>query len=607
MNVVSKPPILSIRDLRTSFRTAEGWRTVVNGLSLDIARGQTVAVIGESGSGKSVTALSVMRLLDESRCRIEGKLLLEDEDLLTKSEEQLKELRGNKIAMIFQEPMTSLNPVATIGAQIGESLLLHREMSRREARIETLRLLDRVRIPSAATRIDEYPHQFSGGMRQRAMIAIALACEPRLLIADEPTTALDVTIQGQILDLLKSLQDESDMSMLFITHDMGVVAEVADKTLVMYRGDVVEQGDTRQVFDAPKHPYSRALLAAVPNLGSMRGEAEPLRFPVVDLSTGVLSAPPPARSAVRCDLPPVLSVEHLTARFDVRSGILGGISGRVHAVEDVSFQLRHGETLSIVGESGCGKSTIGRTIVRLNKPTSGRVELNGKDVTDVKGKALSEARKQMQMIFQDPFASLDPRMSIGRSIAEPMDAHKQGTKSEQRDRVDELLQRVGLSPRMVGRYPHEFSGGQRQRICIARALATAPQVMIADECVSALDASVKAQVINLLIDLQESMGLAQIFISHDMAVVERISHRIAVMYLGELVEIGPRASIINNPTHPYTQKLMAAVPVPDPNRRLTKRNFPTEALRSPMRPRDYVHQARSYRQVAPGHLVQTVD
>ena len=461
--------------------------------------------------------------------------------------------------MIFQEPMTSLNPVLTIGFQVAEALRCHRGLDKAAAEAEALRLLDAVRIPAAVRRFNEHPHRFSGGMRQRVMIAMALACRPKLLIADEPTTALDVTVQAQILELMKSLQDEFGMAMLFITHDMGVVAEVADRTLVMLSGEAVEQGETAGLFSSPRHDYTRLLLDAVPRLGSMTGQTGPRRFAIGGEET---AEPTPAKPAAgAAPSAPLLDVRNLVTRFDVRSGLLGRISGRIHAVENVSFTLDAGETLAIVGESGCGKSTTGRAILRLAPPTSGQVLFEGRDVAALPQGELRQMRQRMQMIFQDPYASLDPRQKAGSAIAEPLIVHGVCSRPEALERARNLLPRVGLSRDMADRLPHEFSGGQRQRLCIARALALGPKLIVADEAVSALDVSIKAQVVNLMLDLQQELGLAWLFISHDMAVVERISHRVAVMHLGEIVEIGPRAAVFGDPRHPYTQKLLAAVPI----------------------------------------------
>ncbi|WP_454702801.1 ABC transporter ATP-binding protein [Agrobacterium burrii] len=597
-------PVLSVRNLTTSFLVDDEWKSVVRNVSFDVAPGETVAIVGESGSGKSVTSLSLMRLLAPASSRIEGEVLLNGRNLLTLSEKEMRGVRGNDISMIFQEPMTSLNPIFTIGRQISEVLIRHKGLSKQQARAETVRLLEKVRIPNASSRFDEYPHQFSGGMRQRVMIAMALASRPKLLIADEPTTALDVTIQGQILDLIKLLQEEEGMSVLFITHDMGVVAEIADRTIVMYRGDEVETGPTEDIFQRGKHPYTRALLSAVPRLGSMHDRAWPTRFPVLDMKTGLSTEAEEVAETVANGQTPVLSVKNLVTRFPIRSGLLARQTGAVHAVENVSFDLFQGETLALVGESGCGKSTTGRSIMRLVEPSSGDVSLDGYDVMRLDTVGLRNMRKSVQMIFQDPFSSLNPRMTVGTAISEPFIKHRLGTTKQAREKTADLLEKVGLAADMASRYPHEFSGGQRQRIAIARALALDPKVIVADESVSALDVSIKAQVCNLLLDLQQSLNLAFLFISHDMAVVERVSHRVAVMYLGEIVEIGPRAAVFDNPQHAYTKKLMAAVPVPDPARRGIRRGISNDELKSPIRAMGYETPERTYRTVSPGHFVQ---
>jgi peptide/nickel transport system ATP-binding protein len=597
-------PVLSVENLSTSFRVNGEWKTVVRDMSFSIAPRETVAIVGESGSGKSVTSLSIMRLLPQRSSRIEGKVMLGGRNLLALPEEEMRKVRGNDISMIFQEPMTSLNPIFPIGKQIAEALTVHQNISFADAKAEVLRLLDKVRIPNAKGRFDEYPHQFSGGMRQRVMIAMALASKPKLLIADEPTTALDVTIQGQILDLIKDLQEEEGMAVLFITHDMGVVAEIADRTIVMFRGDTVETGETADIFHRGQHPYTRALLAAVPRLGSMKDSKLPLRFPIIDIQSGEAQALEEVTDTVAKGKTPILEVKDLTTRFAIRSGIFGRQTGAVHAVEKVSFNLFEGETLSLVGESGCGKSTTGRSVTRLIEPTSGQVMLDGYNVMSLDRTTLRTMRRSIQMVFQDPFASLNPRMSVGSAVMEPFIEHNLGPKKAARDKAADLLKKVGLSPDMMHRYPHEFSGGQRQRIAIARSLMLDPKVIVADEAVSALDVSIKAQVCNLMLDLQQSLNLAYLFISHDMAVVERVSHRVAVMYLGEIVEIGPRAAVFDNPQHPYTRKLMAAVPVPDPSRRRIKRNLAVDEIKSPVRPAGYVPPVRQYREVSEGHLVQ---
>ena len=604
---LSPQPLLSIRNLTTSFRVDGEWRSVVDNLSFDVGAGETVAVVGESGSGKSVTALSAMRLLPQANSRTEGEILFGGDNLLTLPEDRMRHLRGNELAMIFQEPMTSLNPVLTIGFQIGETLKYHRGLDPQAARAESLRILERVRIPGAARRLDDYPHQLSGGMRQRVMIAMSLACRPHLLIADEPTTALDVTIQAEILELIKMLQEEEGMAVIFITQDMGIVAETADRVVVMLKGKKVEEGQTAALFRAPQHPYSRALLAAVPRLGAMRDEVEPKPFAIIDPQTGLPIPPPQCDLSVDATSKPLLEVKNLVTSFDVRSGLFASVTARVHAVENVSFDLRAGETLALVGESGCGKSTTGRSVLRLVEPRAGQVLFDGEDVGALDKEGLRRARQNMQMIFQDPFASLNPRKSVGAAIAEPIIVHGLAGPVEARERVAELLRRVGLSPDMADRYPHEFSGGQRQRLCIARALALKPKLIVADEAVSALDVSIKAQVVNLMMELQAEMGLAYLFISHDMAVVERVSHRVAVMYLGEIVEIGPRQSVINNPAHPYTRKLMAAVPVPDPERRAMRRGLTLTEIPSPLRPVGFVPPVRQWRDLGGGHLVMDAD
>lgn len=544
-----------------------------------------------------------MRLLSNETTRVEGVIDLDGRNLLSLDEDEMRAVRGNEISMIFQEAMTSLNPVMPIGRQISEVLTLHNAISASEAKAEALRLMDRVRIPAAKMRFDEYAHNFSGGMRQRVMIAMALACRPRLLIADEPTTALDVTIQAQILNLIKEIQEEEKMSVIFITHDMGVVAEVAERMTVMLKGDIVETGTTEQIFDNAQHPYTRALLNAVPRLGSMKGIAQPLKFSIVDPKTGAAGAADQPVDTVKAS-DPLLSVKDLSVRFDIKGGWFGKVTNRVHAVENVSFDLRPGETLSIVGESGCGKSTTGRGLMRLTEPTSGSVELCGKNVISMSASELRDARRDIQMIFQDPFASLSPRRTVGQSIAEPFLTHKLGTPQAASKIVAATLERVGLSAEMAHRLPHQFSGGQRQRICIARALVLSPKVIVADESVSALDVSVKAQVINLLLDLQRDLGISFIFISHDMAVVERISHRVAVMYLGEIVEIGPRDKIFADPQHPYTRKLISAVPLPDPARRSTRRPLPVDEIPSALRPANYEVARKPFTEVSEGHFVQ---
>ena len=559
-----------------------------------------------------MTSLAIMRLVEFDGGRIiGGKIRLGTADGAARELQgcdarQMEAIRGNDVAMIFQEPMTSLNPVFTVGEQIAEAVRLHQDCSAAEARAEALRMLEKVRIPDAARILDRHPHQLSGGMRQRVMIAMALSCKPRLLIADEPTTALDVTIQAQILRLIRILQEEMGMAVLFITHDMGVVAEVADRVLVMRHGEKVEEGTVAEIFDAPRHPYTRALLAAVPRLGALEAEDLPRRFPQLRAEGDHRDAASfdqyPPQDTVRPGAP-ILEVRGLTTRFDIRRGLLGRVSGRVHAVEQVHFSLLPGETLALVGESGCGKSTTGRTVMMLQEATAGEVRFQGQDILAMSGAEKQAMRRKIQYVFQDPFASLDPRLTVGFSIAEPILTHKLASGREVDERVAQLLRDVGLKPEHAQRYPYEFSGGQRQRVCIARALAGAPEVMITDEAVAALDVSIQAQVINLLMELQEKRGLSYLFISHDMAVVERISHRVAVMYLGQIVEIGPRRAIFSNPQHPYTRRLLSAVPIASPGARDRNRPLIEGEIPSPMRGLNDPPVVAPLVEVAPGHFV----
>ena len=598
----SQETLLDIQNLTLSFRSENGWVQVLNDVSLQVKPREILSVVGESGSGKSMTALSTLRLLPARDAKLGGRIMFGGKDLVAASEPQMQRIRGRDIAMIFQEPMSALDPVFTVGHQITETLQRHFKVSPKEAHEQAIAALDAVGIASPRHVVTLYPTSLSGGMRQRVMIAMALACKPKLLIADEPTTALDVTIQAQIIDLIKKLQRDEGMSVLFITHDMGVVAEVADRTAVMYEGKIVESGTTSDIFTRAQHPYTRSLLAAVPHLGSMKGVGRPMRFPVVDRSTGLSDIPAETGETVAPGTP-VLEVKNLTTRFNVRGGLFSRVKSRVHAVENVSFSVQPGETLSLVGESGCGKSTTGRSVMRLTEPMHGSVKLDGEDFLALDATQLKDRRKRIQMVFQDPFSSLNPRMTVGGLVAEPLLVNGLATRAEAREKVLNLLEQVGLRPEWERRYPHEFSGGQRQRICIARALAVEPSIIVADESVSALDVSVKAQVINLMLDLQERMKLAYLFISHDMAVVERVSHRVAVMYLGEIVEIGPREAIFGNPQHPYTQRLLAAVPIPDPARRFQRRQISNDEIKSPIRAIDYVPPQREFREVSPGHQV----
>ena len=600
-------PILEVEHLRVQFTSDSGTTTAVVDESFSIRPGETLALVGESGSGKSVTSLSVMRLVEHGggkivngsiklRCR-DGRVV----DLRHANKSELQHLRGSEVAMIFQEPMTSLNPVFTVGAQIAESLILHRGMDEKEALKEAVHLLELVRIPDAERISLRFPHQLSGGMRQRVMIAMALACKPQLLIADEPTTALDVTVQAQILALISELQKEIGMAVLFITHDMGVVAQIADRVAVMRYGEIVESGTAQAIFAHPQHPYTQALLPAVPRLGALKDIEHPCFFRLIDPDNGKVIEPPSDK------LPPpgetILEVKNLVKTFPVRTDFWGRPTYVVRACDHVSFDLRAGETLSIVGESGCGKSTTGRAVLRLLDVDSGEVLHRGKSLLRMTRHELQEERRNLQMIFQDPYASLDPRQTVGYSIAEPMMIHNYCSKKEMYDRVALLLKRVGLSPDMANRYPHEFSGGQRQRICIARALSLKPQIIVADECVAALDVSIRAQVVNLMMELQEEMGLSYIFISHDMGVVERISHRVAVMYLGQIVEMGSRRAVLGNPLHPYTQKLLSAVPIADPQERNLLKLLNLSDLPSPVRKVGDDPVIEPLVEVEPGHFV----
>ena len=627
-------PVLAVSNLTTSFRAEGRWNAAVRNLDFTIGPRETLAVVGESGSGKSVTALSIMRLVPEATGRIEGSIALDGAELTALPETDMRDVRGGRIGMIFQEPMTSLNPVLTVGYQVSEALERHRGMTREAARTETLRLFDLVRIADGPARLNEFPHTFSGGMRQRIMIAMALACRPRLLIADEPTTALDVTIQAQILELIRELQAEVGMSVMFITHDMGVVAEVADRVVVMLSGEKVEERSVEEVFADPRHPYTRKLLGAVPKLGALSGGDRPRRFGLLDETSGQDEArrqdtgprhdatPPDTLTAAKPDrredappdaLPPeepdrrgetILEVANLTTRFPVRGGLFGRLRGNIHAVEDVSFSLRAGETLALVGESGCGKSTTGRSILRLIEPLAGTVRFEGRELTTAGAGELRAARRRIQMIFQDPYGSLNPRKSVGTALREPMTVHGLRSRGEADAEVARLLSLVGLGPEHALRFPHEFSGGQRQRLCIARCLALEPRLIVADESVSALDVSIQAQVIDLLLDLQRELGLAYLFISHDMAVVERVSHRVAVMLLGEIVEIGPRRAILGDPRHPYTRKLIAAAPVPDPAARRERTGLLSGEIGSPFRPLDWHPSPAPFVEVGEDHFVR---
>ncbi len=602
-------PLASLRNLRVEFQTKDGPVVGVEDVSFDISPGETVAVVGESGSGKSVSSLSLMRLVEFGGGRITGGELLFDRgsdhggviDVSKAGDNVMRTIRGNEIGMIFQEPMTSLNPVFTVGRQLTEGLRVHKGMSKEQARQRALELLRQVRIPEPERRLKQYPHELSGGMRQRVVIAMALACEPRLLIADEPTTALDVTIQAEILALIDRLKRETGTAVMFITHDMAVVAQMADRVVVMFRGNKVEEGTVEQIFEDPQHPYTQALLAAVPRLGEMAGTTAPVRLRLMGDDASASEPIVPKEDKV------LLDVKNLCTRFPVQGGLLRRTVANVHAVEDVSFQVKSGQTLSLVGESGCGKSSCGRSVLRLIEPNSGQIWLDGENLVDFSQRELLRARRDMQMIFQDPFASLNPQMRLQDQVAEPLINYGIGNAQERADRVAQLFDRVELPRSFLRRFPHELSGGQRQRIAIARALALNPKLIIADEAVSALDVSVQAQVLNLLMELQQELGISMLFISHDMAVVERVSHHVGVMYLGRIVEMGPRAAIFEDPRHPYTKALMLAVPVADPRQRKTEKDLNFKPIPSPIFPIGYVPEPSVYEEVSPGHMVLTGD
>ena len=607
-------PLLSIENLHVHFVTSRGVVRAVEGVSYQVNKGEIVAVVGESGCGKSVTALAVMRLLSQPAGRVVGgRVMFEGRDLLTLSDEEMRAIRGRHISMIFQEPMTSLNPVLSIGLQIMEPLTIHLGMDKAQARARAVELMTLVGITDPERRLDQYPHQLSGGMRQRVMIAVGLACNPKLIIADEPTTALDVTIQAQILELMKDLVRRLGISLVIITHNLGIVARYADRVNVMYAAKLVEQGTADEVFLTPRHPYAIGLMRSVPRLDRPRG----VRLETIEgLPPNLLAPPAGCRFADRCPYrievcatePPLLPVEpehlsachrarelplaaaaaaqaadqtitanlsaqpnllavkHLAKHFTIQGrGVLGGDARIVKAVDDVSFTIAKGETLGLVGESGCGKTTIGRVVLRLDDPTAGEIHYDGHDLGRAAGPEMKTLRRAIQVIFQDPFSSLNPRMTVGQIIGEPISVYRLEPSAKRiKERVSDLLTQVGLFPYMAERYPHELSGGQRQRVGIARVLALEPSFIVCDEPVSALDVSIQGQIINLLEDLQRRYGLTFLFIAHDLAVVRHISHRVAVMYLGKIMELADRDAIYADPQHPYTQALLDAAPVPDP-------------------------------------------
>jgi peptide/nickel transport system ATP-binding protein len=615
-------PVLEVSDLRTEFRLRHGSVVAVDGVSFQVEEGECLGVVGESGCGKSTTGFSIMRLLPANGHVTGGSIRLLGRDLAGLDEREMQRVRGNEVALIPQDPLTSLNPTMTIGRQISEAVRLHRNVSKQEARQRALDVLTMVEMPRPAERLGQYPHELSGGLRQRVMIAMGLACEPKLLIADEPTTALDVTIQAQILDLIDELRERLRMAVVLITHDMGVIAGRTDRVAVMYAGKIAEEATTRRLFRDMRHPYSEALLSSVPKLDQSPDERllsipglppdlsrpitncrfaprcryatdicrqeDPPILPVTDqVDPGELhrfacfhpvdhaKTPVPVtispagervsasiRTADGVEPPEILRVEHLVKEFPVMAGsVIRHQIGTVKAVSDISFTIRRGETFGLVGESGCGKTTVGRLLVALERPVSGTIRFEGDEVNRLTGTALRHRRRDLQLMFQDPYASLDPRMRVGSIVREPLKVQRVGSGSEQRDRVQQLLKEVGLSPEAVARYPHEFSGGQRQRIGLARALALDPKLIVADEPVSALDVSIQAQILNLMKDLQDRHGLTFVMISHDLAVVRYMADNIGVMYLGKLVEVGPAAEVYERPAHPYTRGLLDAVPV----------------------------------------------
>ena len=598
--------IAEVKDLRVEFQTKDGPVVGVSDVSFNIKSGETVCIVGESGSGKSVSSLSLMRLVEFGGGEITaGRLLFKRKDAaeidLAQTEASLmRSIRGNEIGMIFQEPMTALNPVFTVERQLTEGLRFHEALSRSAASARALELMREVRIPEPERRLKQYPHELSGGMRQRVVIAMALACKPRLLIADEPTTALDVTIQAEILALMDRLKRETGTAVMFITHDMAVVAQMADRVVVMFRGKKVEEGTVEEIFENPQHLYTKALLAAVPKLGEMSGKEYPEPMVLMSHKKSVVV---PIKGTDEL----LLKVENLTTRFAVKGGMFRRKVANVHAVEDVSFTINKGQTLGLVGESGCGKSTVGRSILRLEEPQRGSVLVGGKDIMALERSGLRNSRLDMQMIFQDPFASLNPQMQLSDQVAEPIHNFATLKGKAVQERVQMLFDRVELPHSFMRRYPHELSGGQRQRVAIARALALNPKLIIADEAVSALDVSVQAQVLNLMMELQSELNLSFLFISHDMAVVERVSHNVAVMYLGRIVEMGPRSAVFENPQHAYTQALMKAVPIADPRKRKEEKDLNFKPIPSPIHPISYDAEPSVYREVAPGHKVLVTD
>jgi peptide/nickel transport system ATP-binding protein len=632
---MTEKPLLEVKNLETQFRTEDGTVKAVDGVSYSIEHGETYGVVGESGAGKSVTGLSIIDLIESPGDIVDGEVLFKGQDLLSLSESELREIRGDEITMIFQDALSALNPVYTIKTQITDVLLAHKDITKQRAREKAVSLLSEVGIPNAQARIDDYPHQFSGGMRQRVLIAMALACDPDLIIADEPTTALDVTIQAQILKLFNDIQREKDVAIQLISHNIGVIAQVCDRMGVMYAGEIIEEGPVEQIFEQPRHPYTVGLLKSIPRLDDPRERLETIKGSMPDL----VAMPEGCSFADRCphakpecrnhdpELEPLtadhqsacirvdeldfeamksldvgtkkgtddlrtseelLTASNLQKHFSTTSGLLDRLLGDenvIHAVDDVDLTLHEGETVGLVGESGCGKSTLGRTLTRIHEPDEGTIVYAGENLTELSGTDLKDKRSEIQMIFQDPFSSLNPRKTVEQIISRPLEIHGEfDSDEEKQERVVELLQEVGLNESHLQRYPHEFSGGQKQRIGIARALAVDPDFIVADEPVSALDVSVQAQVLNMMMDIQERRDLTYLFIAHDLNVVQHISDRIAVMYLGEIVEVGTVKQIFEPPYHPYTEILLSSIPHPDPrvsNDRMTPQGEPPDPSEPP--------------------------
>ena len=598
-------PLVKVKNLQVEFQTKGGMVFGVEDLSFHINPGETVCVVGESGSGKSVSSLSLMRLVEFGGGKISnGSIMFNNKsslsDLSRQDQRKMRSIRGNEIGMVFQEPMTALNPVFTISRQLTEGLRLHKGLSKKDARHEAIELLKKVRIPEPERRMNQYPHELSGGMRQRVVIAMALACEPRLLIADEPTTALDVTIQAEILALLNRLKDETGAAIMFITHDMAVVAQIADRVVVMYKGKKVEEGSVYDIFENPRETYTKTLLASVPKLGEMNNKQYPEPMPLVGDENQRIQPIPGTEEKL-------LEVKNLVTQFPVKGGVFRRTVANVHAVQDVSFTINKGQTFSLVGESGCGKSTVGRSILRLEEAESGQIVINNTNILGMDSKEMQKARVDMQMVFQDPFGSLNPVMQLFDQVAEPMINYKKYDKVDLRKRVDMLFDRVKLPRSFLRRYPHELSGGQRQRVAIARALALNPKLVILDEAVSALDVSVQASVLNLLLELQADLNLSYLFISHDMAVVERVSHYVGVMYLGRIVEYGERNRIFNNPQHAYTKALLKAVPIADPRKRKDENELNFKPISSPIHEVGYEASRSEYKMIESGHYMLTTD